>query len=114
MLSSTPLEFGDQFGDQASLRRTGNILTMCHYKSGVRVVVTVYPRHNNEYYMDFKVFVPTSYMGMTRGLLGNFDGNNFNEFYRRDGTQIPGHPPSYTIYREYTRECKCLHCFQVL
>ena len=102
MLSNTFHEFNDQ----VALRRNSNSLTMCHYRSGVRVVTNVYGYNNGEFYMDFYVYVPTTYMERTRGFLGNFDRNSQNEFYRRDGTEIIN-PSSLTIFTIYDVECKC-------
>ena len=77
--------------DRISLTRRGNELIVCHYDSGVRVTGRVFPLPLMEYFMDFRVYVPHSYMKQSRALLGNFDGNRNVEFFTRSGTQIINH-----------------------
>ena len=70
---------------QVALSRKGNELTATFFKSGIAVIAQVYPIYyfGNEYYMNFRIQVPLSYSGRTRGMLGNLDSDSSNDFYRR-------------------------------
>lgn len=61
-------------------------LTVAFYDSGVILVACVYQR-GSEHYINFRIQVPQSYAGQTRGFLGNFDEVGTNEFYERGSTE---------------------------
>ena len=72
---------------KSSLKRNGRRLTATFFESGVVLIATANPR-GSEYYINFRMRVPPSFSGRTRGFMGNFDGNSRNDFYRR-GSTIP-------------------------
>ena len=68
---------------EAVLLRRGNQLTAAFFESGVVVRARV-NQYRSEYYMNFIVQVPRSrFHNRTYGFLGNLDGDQTNEFYRR-------------------------------
>ena len=95
----------------AVLTRNGNSLTAAFYESGVVLIGFVFPVATGEYYMNFQVRVPHSYRGSTRGLLGNFDGNPSNEFYRKgETTPLPDGISERELY-PHLLTCKTLRMF---
>lgn len=75
--------------DRICLFRRDNILTLFHFDSGVRVEVTVIDIGGGDnYFMNFGVFIPASYMHLTKGFLGNFDGNKNVELFTRSGMPV--------------------------
>lgn len=62
-----------------------NPLTAAFYDSGIVLLACVYKR-GSEHYINFRIHIPQSYSGRTRGFFGNFDGNRNNEFYVRGQT----------------------------
>jgi len=74
---------------QIGVRRSGNIVLVSHFPSGVVLEADVRdPSGPQNYYINVRIFVPRSHMGDLQGIFGNFDGNQDNEFARRDGTVI--------------------------
>ena len=77
-----------EFSDKAKLYRTGNTITVAFYEPGVAISCegTIVP--TQIYIWGCHVKIPRSFFGRARGLLGNFDGDTTNEFFRREGTTL--------------------------
>ena len=83
------------------LSRNGNELTATFFQSGIAVIANVNP-YGSEYYMNFRVHVPLSYSGKTRGMLGNLDDDQTNDFYRRGETQqLPNSISERDLFDEF-------------
>ena len=71
---------------EAVLVKDRQRLTAAFFESGIVFTATV-NQYRSEYYMNFVVQVPKArFQGRTQGFLGNLDGDQTNEFYRRGET----------------------------
>ena len=92
---------------EAALVRKGNELRAIFFQSRIVVIAQVNPV-GNEYYMNFRIQVPQSYSGNLRGMLGNFDGDPTNDFYRRGETSpLPNTISERDLFEEF-KTCKVL------
>lgn len=90
---------------QAALFRQGNELTAIFFQSGIVIVAQVNPI-GNEYYMNFRIQVPQRYSGNLQGMLGNFDGDSTNDFYRRgESSPLPNTISERELFDEF-KTCK--------
>ena len=93
--------------NEAALLRKGNELTAIFFQSGIVVVAQVNPV-GNEYYMNFRIQVPQIYSGNLQGMLGNFDGDSTNDFYRRgESSPLPNTISERELFEEF-KTCKLL------
>ena len=66
-----------------------NRLIALFFSFGIQVSIKLRIDSNQQVF-DYDVSVPKSYAGRTFGLLGNFDGDQMNEFYiRGESTPLP-------------------------
>ena len=71
---------------EAVLVKDRQRLTAAFFESGIVFTATV-NQYRSEYYMNFVVQAPKArFQGRTQGFLGNLDGDQTNEFYRRGET----------------------------
>ncbi len=96
---------------KSSLRRDGIQLTASFFERGVVVIATAHP-HQNEYYINFQIRIPTvEFSGRTKGFLGNLDNNPTNDFYRRGSTTPLSNSISEKQLLEHLITCMytCIH-----
>ena len=97
------LNSGDVWYDpdeEAALYRKGNELKAVFFQSGIAVIAQANP-YRGEYYINFRIQVPRSYSRRIRGMLGNFDGDSTNDFYRRDSTPLPNSISERALLEEF-------------
>ena len=89
--------------DEAQLTRYGgNQLRAVLYHSGVILDI-----RNRGRYMDFYVYVPQSFNGLTRGVLGNFNRNSREFFREGEMTKLPNGLSDQQL-RTHFLTCKAL------
>ena len=99
-----------EIDNKVTLRRIGNNLELCHFDSGVKVSADVIRwRGLNENYLNFNVFVPFTYRGQTRGLLGNYDGNGNNEWFDRSGNPLSPGPQFFNGLQSCEFGCELIY-----
>lgn len=57
--------------------------------------------------LEFSVELELKYQGLTKGLLGNFNGNNADDFIFPNGTTLPNNTSERELY-EYGKTCRLL------
>ena len=114
----TPIEITDYLEDgqiwfdptqKSSLKRDGHQLTVAFFESGIILIASINPISGNpdEYYINFQIKIPKStFLGRTRGLLGNLDGIGTNDFYRRGSTTPLSNTLSDAVLTEHLVTCK--------
>ena len=56
--------------------------------------------------LDISISMPLDYRGMTRGLLGNFNGVTGDDFVLPDGTTLASDLTDRQIYEDFGPQCK--------
>ncbi len=101
------------FEGQILFSKRDNVLYVSHFKSGVNFMATV-NRYRDDYYINYELKIPNIYRLKTRGLMGNLDGNNGNEFFQRvyadSGNNLIPIPNSYSnqLRSSLLRTCKLI------
>ncbi len=92
----------------ALLKRRGNRLIVAMLETGIVVQGDISFRRINEYYMNVRLKVPSTYGSRPRGFFGSPDGNRNNDLYERDAV-TPISPP-YSDRLLYRPLLTCKHC----
>lgn len=71
------------YNEAIDVERTSNTSVVVSIESGISVEVTL-----ELGVLSFVLAIPREFEGNSTGLLGNFDGNETNDFVYRDGTMI--------------------------
>ena len=77
---------------------------MLLYKERLAYVFTVTRRED---ILDFVVNFDDSIRGETRGLFGNFNGNNTDDFIMPNGVRIPSDASDQMLH-DFGQSCECL------
>ena len=93
--------------EEAMLLRKHNELTASFFKSGIVLIINLYPSAD-EYYMNFRIQVPRTFANKVRGFLGNLDGSRNIDLYRRgETTPLPAGLSDRQLLGHLST-CKCL------
>ena len=57
--------------------------------------------------LDVSVTMPLTYQNMTRGLMGNFNGQPDDDFVLPDGTILASNLTERQIFETFGKQCKC-------
>ena len=76
---------------------------MLLYMDGLTYVFTLTRRED---ILDFVVNFDDSIMGATRGLFGNFNGDNIDDFIMNNGVQIPSDASDQMLH-DFGQSCEC-------
>ncbi len=92
-------------------RDSTNKLTADFFKSGISLIIYL-NWYNNRNYFSYNVKVPTTYMSLVQGLLGNFDGSLDHELFTRENQSVP-YTSDQGVYCDMT-SCKQIMCTDFL
>ena len=81
------------------LRSTENSITTV-FSVGVSIIISVAAR-----IPDFVLTIPQQYRNQSRGLLGNFNGNDIDDFVFRNGTLLRNDASDFEIH-QFGQSCK--------
>ena len=94
--------FQDTFNN-VTIFNFGNNTFAAAFSSGCSVKV----KEENGFISVFSVTVPSSFKGLTRGMMGNFNGNMSDDLMARNGTESLPHDSSLeVIHNEFGISCK--------
>lgn len=82
------------------LRQAAHNVTTVAFYNDVAVEVELFSG-----YLNIQVQLPPSYMGFTKGLLGNYNGNVSDEFVFRNGTTLDDQASDREIH-QFSQSCK--------
>lgn len=100
-ISSNLTNVNDTYTDQAvEISRTSNDSITSAFSSDASVTVQVAAEIPN-----FVLTLPQSFRGRTRGLLGNYNGQNSDEFVYRDGRMLQDNASDSMIH-DFGQSCK--------
>ena len=92
----------DATGNAELTRTDGRNLEVSFLESHISLTVT-----DGGSYLNFRMFLPRTYAGRTQGFLGNFDGDQNNEFHTRQNTDpIPNINTDQQIFPHLETHCK--------
>lgn len=100
-ISGNLTNVNDTYTDQAvEISRTSNDSITSAFSSDASVTIEVAAEIPN-----FVLALPQSFRGQTRGLLGNYNGQNSDEFVYRDGRMLQDNASDSMIH-EFGQSCK--------
>lgn len=100
-ISGNLTNVNDTYTDQAvEISRTSNDSITSAFSSDASVTIQVAAEIPN-----FVLALPQSFRGQTRGLLGNYNGQNSDEFVYRDGRMLQDNASDSMIH-EFGQSCK--------
>ena len=76
------------------------------FSNGISITVTLLSG-----LLDVVTVLPQDFMGLTQGLLGNFNGNDTDDFIDRNGTLLDNDASDNMIHFSFGQTCKVPHSY---